>query len=231
MSKLSKVLLSAQNIIFRIKLQYIFWKKRCIFLLDLFKPQISFMKKIITLLMLICFLISCERKEPNFSDEMIDKIAREYDKDDKIIVIKLYSLLDLYIKTNENEVFTTNANYLFECYKRHYSKKYKTFKIFLEVILDKDYVFDKSNQIITLSPYYKLSPKIEKEYSTLEFDNFFRKYSKQSLRKDELELNTSNLKTNEYFTVKYLLYINKYDVSSDCYLGVDYIRKREDSFK
>lgn len=91
------------------------------------------------------------------------------------------------------------------------------------------------NLILIRNPNYwynfKLNQKIEKEYFDLGFAKFFKKHSKQSIRKDRLELNTSDLKTDEYFTIKYLLYINKYDISFDCYLGIDYIRKREDSFK
>lgn len=78
---------------------------------------------------------------------------------------------------------------------------------------------------------FTLNQKIEKEYSDLGFDKFLKKYSKPSQRKNEIELNKSNLKTNEYLTIVYLLFINRYDVSEDCYLGIDYIIKREDSFK
>ena len=112
MSKLSKVLLSAQNIIFRIKLQYIFWKKRCIFLLDLFKPQISFMKKIISLLMLFCLLISCERKEPNFSEEMIEMLADRGEIKDGVVILPPIpaSFTDLYFRITNNEIVLINGN-------------------------------------------------------------------------------------------------------------------------
>lgn len=228
MSKLYKVLLSAQNIIFRIKLQYLFWKKCCIFLLDLFQPQISFMKKIISLLMLICFLISCERKEPNFSKEMIQKLVF---KDDGLP--PYYLRLDLYILTNNNEIHQTNNNELMFFYKKYYSKDFKSFNQFLDSSLNTNFVFDK--KLFKNKSYYlesfKLNSKIKNEYNSLEFHDFLKKYSKSSHRKDRLELKKSNLTSIEYSTVKYLLYINKYDISSDCYLGIDYIRKREDSFK
>ncbi len=78
---------------------------------------------------------------------------------------------------------------------------------------------------------FKLNPVIEKEYSDLGFDKFLKKYSKPSIRKDELELNKSVIKTGGYSTIKYLLFLNRYDVSVDCYIGKDYIRKRGDAFK
>ncbi len=228
MSKLYKVLLSAQNIIFRIKLQYIFWKKRCIFLLDLFKLQISFMKRIITLSLLFCFLISCERKEPDFSDEMIEKLSLMKEDEELGLLPSQYLTLDLYILTSDKQICRTNNHDLFLFFKKYYFKKYKSFDSFLNDVLNE-------NLILIRNPNYwynfKLNRKIEKEYFDLGFDKFLKKYSKQSIRKDRFELNRSDLKTDEYFTIKYLLYINKYDISSDCYLGIDYIRKREDSFK
>lgn len=99
---------------------------------------------------------------------------------------------------------------------------------FLDEVLNKEFLLDENSKSFYS---FKLNQKIQKEYSDLGFDRFLKKYSKQSYRKDELELYTSGLKTDEYFTIKYLLYINKYDVSSDCQMGKDYIRKREDSFK
>ncbi|GAA3762165.1 hypothetical protein GCM10022423_12070 [Flavobacterium ginsengiterrae] len=63
------------------------------------------------------------------------------------------------------------------------------------------------------------------------FKNFLEKYSKSSSRKGKVELNKSNLKNDEYLTIAYLLYINRYDISQDCYIGKDYICKREDFFK
>lgn len=118
-------------------------------------------------------------------------------------------------------------------YKKYYTKKFKSFNQFLDASLNNNFVFDK--KLFKEKSYYlesfKLNSKIEKEYYSLGFDKFLKKYSKPSSRKQELELNKSNLKTDEYFTIVYLFYINRYDVSSDCYIGKDYIRKREDSFK
>lgn len=76
-----------------------------------------------------------------------------------------------------------------------------------------------------------MNSKIEKEYYSLGFDKFFKKYLKPSSRKYEPELNKSDIKSDEYLTIAYLLFINRYDISSDCYRGKDYIVKREDSFK
>ncbi|WP_031454022.1 hypothetical protein [Flavobacterium chungangense] len=53
------------------------------------------MKKILFLL-LFCFLFSCEKKEPNFSEDMIEKLSvmQEY-KDGKLLP-SIYLGLDLY---------------------------------------------------------------------------------------------------------------------------------------
>lgn len=188
------------------------------------------MKKIVTVVILFCLLISCERKEPNFSEEMIEKLARRDNEKDGLAVFIPYGFSDVYLMTNHNRVFMTTENGLYASYKLFYSKKYKSFKIFLETFLDKDFMFDENSRLI-IEKKFKLNNKIQKEYAQLGFEKFLKKHSKTSFRKDELELKTSDLKTNEYFTVKYLLYINKYDISSSCLVGRDYIRKREDSFK
>ncbi len=182
------------------------------------------MKKILTLLLLLCFLISCERKEQNFSEEMIEKLA--FNK-----VTNRYLFIDLYIRTNENEIFVTNGEFLYQSYKLYYQKKYKTFKEFLETVLSEDYVFDVSNQKIILLQNFKLNPKIEKEYDSLGFDEFLKKYSKPSFNENEDELNNIIIKPDEFFTISYILYLNRYDLRLDDLRGRYCIIKREDSFK
>ena len=186
------------------------------------------MKKILSLLILFCFLIACDKKDPNFSEEMIEKLVFEDDG-----LPPYYLRLDLYVLTNENEIYQTNNNELMFFYKKYYSKKFKTFDKFLDACLNDNFIFDKN--LFKERSYYmvsfKLNSKIETEYTNLGFNEFLKKYSKSSSNKNELEFNKSDLRPSEYSTIKYILYLNKYDVSSDCYSGKDYIRKREDSFK
>lgn len=186
------------------------------------------MKKILTVLILLCFLISCKRKELNFSEEMIGKLVF---KDDGLP--PYYLGLDLYVITNNKEIHQTNNNELMFFYKKYYFKKFKSFNQFLDASLNNNFVFDK--KLFKEKSYYlesfKLNSKIEKEYYSLGFDKFFKKYLKPSSRKYEPELNKSDIKSDEYLTIAYLLFINRYDISSDCYRGKDYIVKREDSFK
>lgn len=189
------------------------------------------MKKISIVIILFCFLISCEREKPNFSEEMIEKLADFGNREDGIVVPSPYSFLDLYIRLNENEIFITNQEYLYHSYNRYYSTKYKSFKEFLETVLNKDYVFDKSNPKIMLAKYFKLNQKIEKEYTQLGFEKFLKKYSEPSYKKGELELKKAIIESDEYLTISYLLYLNRYDISFDD-IHVRYsIIKREDSFK
>ncbi|MDR7208503.1 hypothetical protein [Flavobacterium piscis] len=185
------------------------------------------MKRVITLLILFYFFNSCENKEPNFSKEMIEKL---YVTDDGLP--SYYLSLNLFVLTNNDEICQTNNHELFFFFKEYYFMKYKSFEDFLNAILNKDFVMDKN--VFKNKRYFdtfKLNSKIEKEYSNLSFNKFLKKYSKASIRKGELELNKSSLNSDNYSTVKYFLYLNRYDVSSDCYIGKDYIRKREDSFK
>jgi len=189
------------------------------------------MKKTLTLLMLFCFLISCERKEPDFSKEMIEKLAIHDEGKGEVVIINKYAFIDLYIRTNEDVIFITNGESLYQSYKLYYQNKYNTFKDFLEIVLSEDYALDASKQKIILLQNFKLNSKVDKEYNQLGFDEFLKKYSKLSVRKNELQLNRSNLNRDEYLTVKYLLYLNRYDVFRDDIHAKDYIKKREDSFK
>lgn len=189
------------------------------------------MKKILSLLILFCFFSSCGRKEPNFSKEMIEKLADFGNREDGIVLPSPYSFLDLYIRLNESEIFITNQEYLYHSYKRYYSAKYKTFKEFLETVLNKDYVFNNSNPKIMLARYFKLNQKVEKEYAQLGFEKFLKKYSEPSFKKGEFELKKVIIESDEYSTISYLLYLNRYDISFDD-IHVRYsIIKREDSFK
>jgi hypothetical protein len=186
------------------------------------------MKKIIIIIVLFSIFLSCQKKEENFSKEMIEKL----------IVIdnglpSKYTFLDLYVLTNNNEVLKTNNDYLFLSYNRYYHMKFKCFEDFLNEVLNENFVFDKSSLYkIIHHRSFKLNQEIEKQYSEIGFEEFIKKYSKKTNKKNaEFELNKSIIKENEYSTIVYLLYKNRYDVSSDCARGEDYIRKRKCSFK
>jgi len=184
--------------------------------------------------MLFCFLISCERKEPNFSEEMIEMLADrgEIKNDNATLPPMPIIFSDVYLLTNNEKIVLLDENYLFFFYKRDYSKRFKSYKDFLNAVLNNGFIIDER---LFKHPNYpkrfKLNAEIKKVYSNLGFNEFLKKYSKPSSRKNTLILNKSNLKEGQYLSITYLLYINGYDISSDCYLGIDYIQKREDSFK
>ncbi|WP_316636081.1 hypothetical protein [uncultured Flavobacterium sp.] len=189
------------------------------------------MKKILTLLLLFCFLISCERKEPNFSKEMIEKLAHENDSKDEIISLKAFNFLDFYVVTDNNEIHQSFKSELWYIHNQYYSKEFTSFENFLDAVLNKSFILEKKRlKKNTDFSSFKLNSKIEKEYSDLGFNGFLKKYSRETVSK-RLALNRKIIKEGEYSTVVYILFKNGYDISSDCYLAIDYIRKREDSFK
>ncbi|WP_281309526.1 hypothetical protein [Flavobacterium flavigenum] len=191
------------------------------------------MNKILTLL-LFCFLFSCEKKEPAFSKEMIEILSErgELKNNTESLPPPPISFSDVYLLTNNDEVVILNENELFFFYKKDYYTKFKSFKEFLNAVLNNGFVVEKK---MFKHPNYprrfKLNSKIKKEYSDLGFHEFLKKYSKLSSRKVALELNKSIIKSEEYLTITYLLYKNKYDMSRDCYLGKDYVEKRVDAFR
>jgi hypothetical protein len=189
------------------------------------------MKKILTLLMLFCFLISCKREKPNFSEEMIEKLAYEDDSKDGTVSLKAFNFLDFYVVTDNNEIHESFKGELWYIHNQYYSKEFTSFESFLDAILNKSFVLEKQRlKKITHFNSFKLKQEIEKEYAHLGFNSFLKKYSRETVSK-RLALNRKIIKEGEYSTIVYILFKNGYDISSDCYLGIDYIRKREDSFK
>lgn len=191
------------------------------------------MKKIITLLTLFCLLISCERKEPNFSKEMIKKLSHsgEVKKSTIILPLASSSFLDLYVLTNNKEILLSSVGELLFLYRGYYSQKFDSFDDFLNAVLNHRFVLDKGLfKKPTYLESFKLNSNAEKEYARLGFNSFLKKYSKETASK-RIALKREIIKEGEYSTIAYILFKNGYDLSSDCYLGIDYIRKREESFK
>jgi len=183
------------------------------------------MKKILTLLILLFVLLSCEKKEENFSDEMIEElIIEDYGLPSK------YGFLNLYVKTNDNNILPTTNHYLFGLYKIHYHKTFKTFELFLNEVLNNNLIINKEEFKKSYFGDFKLNRNIEKKYSEIGFDEFLKKYSEKTAS-NRTKLKKTIINENEYLTVVYLLYKNRYDISRDCYIGNDYIIKREDYFK
>lgn len=83
------------------------------------------MKKTAITFIIFSFFLSCQKKEENFTKEMIEKLIVT----DNGLPSK-YTFLDLYVLTNNNEVLKTNNNYLFLSYNRYYQMKFESFEAF-----------------------------------------------------------------------------------------------------
>ena len=191
------------------------------------------MKKIITLLTLFCLLISCERKEPNFSKEIIRNFSEPSEVNDTIIKVPppISYQIDLYVKASDKEILLSSVSELLFIYKNHYFLEFDSFAKFLNAVLNQDYVLD--NKVHNKKTYlesFKVNPNIEKDFNRLGIKGFLTKYSKITASK-RIALKREIIKEGERETIAYFLFKNGYDLSSDCYLGIDYIRKREESFK
>jgi hypothetical protein len=177
-------------------------------------------------------LISCEKKESNFSEEMIEKLTNHGEvKNGTIRLPPAVSFLDLYVHTNNKEILLTSVSELLFLYKGYYSEKFNSFNFFLDAVLNQEFVLDK--RLFKKPTYlesFKLNINTQKEKTHLGFNSFLKKYSKKLLSK-RIILNRAIIKDGEYSTIAYILFENGYDLSSDCYLGVAYIIKREDSFR
>ncbi|MDI1304413.1 MAG: hypothetical protein PSX42_06150, partial [bacterium] len=137
------------------------------------------MKKIITLLTLFCLLISCEKKEPNFSKEIIKKLSHsgEVKKSNIILPLASSSSLDLYVQTNDKEILLTSVGELLFLYRGYYSQKFDSFEDFLNAVLNQRFVLEKGLfKKPTYLESFKLNSNAEKEYARLGFNSFLKKY-------------------------------------------------------
>ena len=138
------------------------------------------MKTISTILILFCFLTSCETRKPNFSKEMIEKLAFKEKQTNGLTNIPRFIFLDLYILTNRNEVHQSNNNELLYIYNEYYHKEFKSFKDFLNIVLNEEFILDKNKlKKPAFIDSFKLNQKIIKDYSKSNFEDFFKKYTKQ----------------------------------------------------
>ncbi|RBN51216.1 hypothetical protein [Flavobacterium psychrolimnae] len=184
-------------------------------------------------LVLIFLLISCESKEPNFSKEIIRNFSESSEVNDTIIKVPppISYQIDLYVKASDKEILLSSVSELLFIYKNHYFLEFDSFAKFLNAVLNQDYVLD--NKVHNKKTYlesFKVNPNIEKDFNRLGIKGFLTKYSKETASK-RIALKREIIKEGEYSTIAYILFKNGYDLSSDCYLGIDYIRKREESFK
>lgn len=182
------------------------------------------MGKLLTLIIILFTCTSCQKKEHNFSTTMIEKLTIETNK-----IPSQYGI-DLYLKTVDGRIFLTNNNYLFTIYQKHYKKDFPTFKGFLNEILNNDYIINKPEIKNLIYDSFKLNSKINEEYTKLGFGAFFKKYTSE-FNSGNTKLNTSLISKEEYLTVAYLFYMNKFDISRDDYIGIDYIITREKTFE
>ena len=185
------------------------------------------MKKFLMLTFVCTFFLSCHQKKENFSDEMIEKLVIRNEIND---LLPPNSFLDLYVLTDNNEIMPTDNYSLYKLYNYYYCKKIKSFKIFLIEVLNQNVIIEKK---FFKDKFYlnsiKLNQKIVQQYLELGFNDFLKKFSEKIASK-RLILKKLIIKDDEYLTVVYLLYKNRYDISRDCYIGNDYILNRVDYF-
>lgn len=186
------------------------------------------MKKFLALFLIVLMFFSCQRQQDAFSAQMIQKLSTIEDE-----VPSVYNSLDLFIMINDSMIVQRSINDLFRNYKENYSEEFKSFDVFLDEVLNKDFKLSrKTNDKLLYLDGFTLNMHIKKEYDKIGFENFLKKYSKNGSRNDiELELNKASIKEEEYLSIAYLLYKNRYDIAKDCYLGKDYIVMREERFK
>lgn len=133
------------------------------------------MKKIVALFTLFCLLISCERKEPNFSEEMIETLAERGEIRNDTLALPPMPIFfsDVYLLINNGKVVLLDENYLFFFYKRDYSKRFKSFKIFLNAVLNDGFIIDERLfKHLNYPKRFRLNAEIKKEYSNLGFNEF-----------------------------------------------------------
>lgn len=181
--------------------------------------------KIIISLVLIIFCFSCNNETKNKA--FIEKLATIENNS-----LSPYFSFHLYFKTDNDKIFESNVDGLYEIYKNSHSKNDKDFKAYLERLFDQKEVikmkdlkkFENGNKFFNI--YH-----IEQNIDSMTIEEIEKKYLE--LEKDSFTFIPKKLNSNEVATVLYKMFKDGYVVinSSDLVGYYSIAKYSENNFK
>ncbi|MBO9584400.1 MAG: hypothetical protein J7574_09605 [Flavobacterium sp.] len=183
------------------------------------------MKRIVFILIFWCF-ISCEKRSTIIDDDVLDKLSKA-----KYEMPSIYGQESLFVSVKNFEIIKTNADFLNYLYELKFKKAYKSFKEFLDAVLNHKIEIDKNDFKNVYYEVFILSDKITKEYEK-GFNIFYTKYTEElNLKNKKIVLKKTKLNKDEFLTIQYYFYLNGYQIQEDDYNGFYYVVDRETLFK
>lgn len=177
------------------------------------------MKKVIILILVLTSLFSCNEKtlKPKISKELIDLICEEKikqkklsDSKSKLQIYKNFPNDDVFAKLNNNKFVETDFHELLKIYEKEFTSKFDSYNEFMYEVINEDLVL---NETYFEEKAFNLDEDLSKEFKSLSFENFLKKYSLRKKDDKKLYFKDENFSSNRYLTVSYLLY------TKGCYLG------------
>jgi len=183
------------------------------------------MKKLIFILIFWSFN-SCEKKSTIINDDVIDKLSKA-----KYEMPSVYGQESLFVSIGNSEIIKTNADFLNYLYELKFKKLYKSFKEFLDAVLNHKIKINKNDFKNVYYEVFILSGNIIKEYEK-GFDIFYTRYTKElNLKSKKIVLKKTKLNRNDFLTIQYFFYLNGYQILEDDYNGYYYVVDRKTLFK
>lgn len=179
------------------------------------------MKKIVVYIIVLTSLFSCNEKtlESKISKELIDLACEENIKQKKIFdskrktFIKHQYSIDIFAKLNNGKYVETNFYELLKIYEERFKTKFDSYNEFTFEVINKNFVLNE-NGFYEKSFY--LDKGLKKEFESLSFENFLKKYSLRKEDDKKLYLKDELFSGNRYLTISYLLYTKGYYLGGGC---------------
>ncbi len=179
------------------------------------------MKKVIIFVLVLTSLFSCNEKtlKPKISKELIDLACLENIKQKEIFdykrktFIKHHYSIDIFAKLTNGKLVETNFYELLKIYEKEFTSKFDSYNEFMYEVINQDLVL---NETDFEEKAFHLDKHLKKEFKSLSFDVFLKKYSLRKKDDKNLYLKDEFFSGNRYLTISYLLYTKGYYLGGGC---------------
>lgn len=192
------------------------------------------MKKVIIFILVLTSLFSCNEKtsKPKISKELIDLICevnimqkKVSDSNSKKLIYRKYNSVYVFAKLNNDKFVETDFFDLLIIYEKEFSSKFDSYNEFMYEVINEDLVLNEDD--FEEKSFY-LDKYLKKEFESLPFEDFLKKYSLRKKDDKKLYFKDENFSSNRYLTISYILYTKGYYLDGGCLGDGTKIYKFED---
>jgi hypothetical protein len=180
------------------------------------------MKKIIIFIIVLTSLFSCNENtlKPKISKEIIDLICEEKikqkelsDSKSKLQIYKKFPNDNIFAKLNNDKFVETDFYELLKIYEKEFTSKFNSYNEFMYEVINEDLVLNENS--FEEKSFY-LDKYLKKEFESLFFEDFLKKYSLRKKDDEKLYLKDELFYGNRNLTISYLLYTKGYYPGGGC---------------